>query len=206
MDDPAELGQLHLAAIAVKQPAPEFIFQELDRARQRGLRDVAALRSLGKAEMFAYRQKVSDLVNLHNLFLSRVSQTALAIATVRDHGLASRQEKNSVTPKSSYVGGNAMSNESGAQLTELRDLAFHNVEQLSRATTGWIELARKTLDAAEANTAALYDHARKLSQAESPAECMKLQTEFLKSSVASMQRQSADLINSGKNVATVRRA
>ena len=77
-----------------------------------------------------------------------------------------------------------MSNESGAQLSELRDLAHHNIGQLNRAMVGWFEFARKTLDAAEANVAALCNHASQLAQAESPVECVRLQTEFVKSSMA----------------------
>lgn len=48
-----------------------------------------------------------------------------------------------------------MSNESGAQLSELRDLAHHNIGQLNRVVAGWFEIARKTIDAAEANATAL---------------------------------------------------
>jgi hypothetical protein len=77
-----------------------------------------------------------------------------------------------------------MSNESGAQLSELRDLAQHNIGQLNRAMAGWFEFARKTLDAAEANVTTFCDHASQLAQAESPVECVRLQSEFMKSSIA----------------------
>ena len=90
-----------------------------------------------------------------------------------------------------------MSNESVAQLSEMRDLAQHNIEQLNRSAVGWIALVRRALDAAEANVAAFCDHAGQLAQAESPVECVRLQTEFLKSSIASMQRQSADVMRAG---------
>ena len=76
-----------------------------------------------------------------------------------------------------------MSDESGAQLSELRDLTQHNIGQLNRASAGWFEFARKTLDAAQANVATFYDHASQLAQAGSPVECVRLQTEFLKSSM-----------------------
>lgn len=91
-----------------------------------------------------------------------------------------------------------MSIESGAQLSGLRDLAQHNIGQLDRAASGWIELMRKSLDAAEANLSALCEHARQLAQAESPAECARLQTEFVKSSMAAMQKQSADMMTAAK--------
>jgi hypothetical protein len=94
-----------------------------------------------------------------------------------------------------------MSNESGAQLSELRDLAHQNIGQLNRAVVGWFVFARKTLDAAEANVAALCNHASQLAQAESPVECVRLQTEFVKSSMASMQKQSMDMMRAGKEAA-----
>jgi hypothetical protein len=94
-----------------------------------------------------------------------------------------------------------MSNESGAQLSEQRDLAHHNIGQLNRAMVGWFEFARKTLAAAEANVAALCNHASQLAQAESPVECVRLQTEFVKSSMASMQKQSTDIMSAGREAA-----
>ena len=38
-----------------------------------------------------------------------------------------------------------MSNESGAQLSELRDLAQQNIGQLNRSAIGWFALVRKAL-------------------------------------------------------------
>ena len=87
-----------------------------------------------------------------------------------------------------------MSIESGAQLSGLRELVHHNIGQLDRASAGWIELARKSLDAVEANLSAFCDHAKQLAQAESPADCVRLQSEFLKSTMASMQKQSTELM------------
>src|SRR5258708_26694253 len=98
-----------------------------------------------------------------------------------------------------------MSNESGTQLSELRDLAHHNIGQLNRAVVGWFEFARKTLDAAEANVAALCNHASQLAQAESPVECVRLQTEFVKSSMASMQKQSTNFMSARREPAEGRR-
>jgi hypothetical protein len=45
------------------------------------------------------------------------------------------------------------------------------------------------------------DHASQLAQAESPVECVRLQTEFVKSSMASMQKQSTDMMRAGKEAA-----
>ena len=94
-----------------------------------------------------------------------------------------------------------MSIESGAPLSGLRDLAHHYIGQLDRTAAGWIELARKSLDAAEANLSALCKHARQLAQAESPAECARLQTEFVRSSFASMQKKSAELVTAARTSA-----
>ena len=49
---------------------------------------------------------------------------------------------------------------------------------------GWFEFVRKTLDAAEANVITFCDHVSQLAQAESPVECVRLQTE----SIASIHR------------------
>jgi hypothetical protein len=94
-----------------------------------------------------------------------------------------------------------MSNESGVQLSELRDLAQYNIGQLNRAMTGWFEFARKMFDATEANVRVLCDHASQLAQAESPVECVRLQTEFVKSSMDSMQKQSTDILGAGREAA-----
>jgi hypothetical protein len=51
-----------------------------------------------------------------------------------------------------------------AQLSEQRDFVHHHIGQLNRALVGWFEFARKTLDAAEANVAALRNHASQLAQ------------------------------------------
>jgi hypothetical protein len=91
--------------------------------------------------------------------------------------------------------------ETGVPLSELRDLT-HHAEQLNRAVAGWIEFARKALDATETDVTAYCDHVRRLAQADSPVECVKLHTEFLKSSMASMQKQSADMMQSGRSAAT----
>jgi hypothetical protein len=94
-----------------------------------------------------------------------------------------------------------MSNESSAQLSEQRNLAHHNTGQLNRAMAGWFEFVRKTLDAAEANVTTFCDHVSQLAQAESPVECVRLQTEFVRSSMASMQKQSTEILRAGRAAA-----
>jgi hypothetical protein len=109
-----------------------------------------------------------------------------------------------------------MSNESAQQLCELRNLARHNIEQMNRAAVGLLEvmrnlteavvapsnpgnayameLVRRAIDTTESNVGAFCDHALKLAQASSPAECVKLQTEFVRSSIAAMQKQSTGMM------------
>jgi hypothetical protein len=109
-----------------------------------------------------------------------------------------------------------MSNESAQHLSELRNLARHNIEQMNRAAVGLfevmrnltealvgpsnpgnavaVELVRRTLDTTESSVGAFCDHALKLAQASSPAECVKLQTEFVRSSIAAMQKQSMGMV------------
>jgi hypothetical protein len=91
-----------------------------------------------------------------------------------------------------------MSNGSRAQLSELRNLAHHNTGQLNRAMAGWFEFVRKTLDAAEANVTTFCDHVSQLAQAESPVECVRLRT---RSSMASMQKQSTEVLRAGRAAA-----
>jgi hypothetical protein len=112
-----------------------------------------------------------------------------------------------------------MSNESRQQLAELQTFVQHNVEQMNRAALGMIEvmrnaadafaassnpantfvlgLVRKSLDVTEANVAALCDHAQSLARANSPADCVKLQMELVRSSIASMQKQTMGMMGAG---------
>jgi hypothetical protein len=60
---------------------------------------------------------------------------------------------------------------------------------------------RRCEAASLANVAALCNHASQFAQTESPVECVRLQTEFVKSSMASMQKQSTDIMRAGKEAA-----
>jgi len=83
-----------------------------------------------------------------------------------------------------------MSNTLGAPHAELRGLVTQNVEQFGRATIEWLGLIRNALTAAEANVAALCEHACDLAKVDSPAECMRLQAEFLKRSMGGFHQHS----------------
>jgi hypothetical protein len=82
-------------------------------------------------------------------------------------------------------------NESGAQLSELRDLAHQNIGQLNRAM----------LDGSSSRER--HSTPPKLTSrrfAITPASS-RAQTKFVKSSMASMQKQSMDVMRAGKEVA-----
>ena len=61
----AELGQLCRRSLAAKQVAAELGLELLDRARQRGLRDVALLRRAREIEQLRHREEIADLVHFH---------------------------------------------------------------------------------------------------------------------------------------------
>src|SRR5262249_8581027 len=65
IDALAELGQLRLRPLAAEQVAAELLLELLDRAGERGLRDVTFLRSLGEIQLADRRQEISDLVHFH---------------------------------------------------------------------------------------------------------------------------------------------
>src|SRR5262245_58369160 len=60
----AELGQVGEAALAVDQRSPELLFELLDRASQRRLRDVTPLSGPREVQRLAKRNKIADLVQL----------------------------------------------------------------------------------------------------------------------------------------------
>src|SRR5262245_59036070 len=60
----AELGQVGEAALAVDQRSPELLFELLDRASQRRLRDVTPLSGPREVQRLAKRSKIADLVQL----------------------------------------------------------------------------------------------------------------------------------------------
>src|SRR5262249_48832146 len=61
----AELSQLRLRPLAAEQVAAELLLELLDRAGQRGLRDVTFLGSLGEIQLADRRQEISDLMHFH---------------------------------------------------------------------------------------------------------------------------------------------
>src|SRR5262249_22839150 len=60
----AELGQVGEAALAVDQRSPQLLFELLDRASQRRLRDVTLLSGPREVQRLAKRNKIADLVQL----------------------------------------------------------------------------------------------------------------------------------------------
>jgi phasin len=98
---------------------------------------------------------------------------------------------------------------------DLRDFAQKSVEQARKAFEGFVSVAQKTADAvdtananlrasvksanaktlgyAEQNVNAAFDLAHKLVQAKDPQEALTLQSEFLKSQLASLQEQAKEI-------------
>jgi phasin len=98
---------------------------------------------------------------------------------------------------------------------ELRDFAERSVEQARKAFEGFVSVAQKTIGAAddaaetaqknaksvgaqaltftEQNINAALDLAHKLVQAKDPQEAFALQSEFLKSQLASLQAQAKEI-------------
>jgi hypothetical protein len=61
----AKLGQVGVLPLAMEQQAAQFLFQLLDRARQRRLGHVALLRGPREIEASGDREEVPDLMHLH---------------------------------------------------------------------------------------------------------------------------------------------
>jgi hypothetical protein len=61
----AEFGQMCEAALAADKQPPEFLFELLDCAGERGLRDVASFCRPRKVQRLAQGKEVSDLIELH---------------------------------------------------------------------------------------------------------------------------------------------
>src|SRR6516165_2657420 len=74
-----KLGQVGEAALAVDQRSPKLLFELLDRASERRLRDVAPLSGPREVQRLAKRNKVADLVQFHETPAPRafVDTTAL---------------------------------------------------------------------------------------------------------------------------------
>ena len=64
-DQPAEIGQMRQLALAAQQQAAKLLFELLDRAGQRRLRDMALLGRAGEIQRVGDRQKIADLMHLH---------------------------------------------------------------------------------------------------------------------------------------------
>ena len=61
----AQLAEMGIGALAVKQRAAELLFQLLDGARQRRLRNVRPFRGAREVQFLAQRQEVADLMHFH---------------------------------------------------------------------------------------------------------------------------------------------
>jgi phasin len=99
--------------------------------------------------------------------------------------------------------------------TDLRDFAERSVEQARKAFEGFVSVAQKTAGAvdsaqatmqanvksashqalsyAEKNVNAAFDLAHKLVKAKDPQEAFSLQSEYLKTQIASLQEQAKEI-------------
>jgi phasin len=96
---------------------------------------------------------------------------------------------------------------------EMRDFAEKSVEQARKAFDGFLgaaqkavdsmegltarsgatDMTRRTLDYADQNMKAAFDHAQRLVRAKDIQEAMQIQTEFVKSQFAAIQEQMKDI-------------
>jgi hypothetical protein len=53
-------------ALAAKQRSAELLFEELDGARQGGLRHIALLAGAGEIQLLGQREEVSNLMHFHD--------------------------------------------------------------------------------------------------------------------------------------------
>lgn len=109
-----------------------------------------------------------------------------------------------------------MSDNKGYEIpTEMRDFAERSVEQARKAFEGFVGAAQKAagtmesatdnlrtgardvsgkaMSFAEANVKAAFDHAQKLVKAKSLQEVMQLQSDYVRTQMASLQEQAKDI-------------
>jgi hypothetical protein len=63
----AQPGEARVGAFAMDQRAAEFGLEHLDGARERGLRDHAALGRSREVQLLAESEEISDLVQFHGI-------------------------------------------------------------------------------------------------------------------------------------------
>ena len=61
----AEFGQLGLRSLAPKEIAAKLAFELLDRARERGLGNMAFFRGAREIQRLGDREKIADLMHFH---------------------------------------------------------------------------------------------------------------------------------------------
>jgi hypothetical protein len=69
LDDPAEFGEMGLAALSVEQRASEFLFEQSDRPRQSRLGYFATLRRSREIEFLDKGPKISNLAHFQGICL-----------------------------------------------------------------------------------------------------------------------------------------
>ena len=102
LDQPAKIGQMRQFALAPQQQSAELLFELLDGARQRRLRDVALFGRAREVQRVGDRQKIADLVHLHQMtvpafaFRRKVRPRLGALGAHRRH--ASNRSETGISP------------------------------------------------------------------------------------------------------------
>jgi hypothetical protein len=74
----SELGQVGVRPLAVEERAAELALEELDRPRQRRLRDVATLGGAREVQFLGDGEEVAHLMHLHGFVPSCAEPAAIA--------------------------------------------------------------------------------------------------------------------------------
>jgi hypothetical protein len=65
-DQVAKIREVYRLALAVKKRPAKLLFENLDSARQRGLRHIALLACAGEIQLLGRREEITNLVHLHD--------------------------------------------------------------------------------------------------------------------------------------------
>jgi hypothetical protein len=65
-DQVAKIREVYRLALAVKKRPSKLLFENLDSARQRGLRHIALLACAGEIQLLGHREEITNLVHLHD--------------------------------------------------------------------------------------------------------------------------------------------
>jgi hypothetical protein len=70
-----EVGEMRVGALAMEQRAAQLLFQRLDGARERGLRNAASFSGAREIQLVAEAEEIADLMQFHGDALPSFEQT-----------------------------------------------------------------------------------------------------------------------------------